>query len=54
MKKELFESGIIRKADRRYTFKKHDKGEHICLCFFAEFLELDDKNEHLSDKQSND
>lgn len=54
MKKELFEAGIIRKADRRYTFKKHDKGEHICLCFFAEFLELDDKNEHLSDKQSND
>lgn len=54
MKKELFEAGIIHKADNRYTFKKHDKGEHIYLCLFAEFWELSDNKEHLSNKQSND
>lgn len=47
-KQLLFDKRIILKNGNRYTFKKHDKGEHVCLCFYAEYLELSDRDEHLS------
>jgi len=48
IKRRLYDKGIILKNGKRFTFKKHDKGEHICLCFYAEYLGLSDRDEHLS------
>lgn len=47
-KKLLYSKNIILKHTKGYTYKKHDKGEHVCICFYAEYLKLSDRNNHLS------
>lgn len=48
IKQQLHEKGIIRKNAKRFVFKKSMRGERTCLCFYAEYLGLNDRDEHLS------